>query len=166
MKMTSEKLQSSLEDVLKGQLMTAEVLRDSQKRLWQSVRARDWAAFLTDSAIIEELSESFASLEEQRARLVSDAAESSGCDNSFYAVTAAFPREKKDELNALFRELKRVLVLSKTENMAFARYVAGEKASLSAVMEHILPESRARTYTRGGALSLGLEEGMMLDAVL
>ena len=165
MEMTDEMLQSSLEDVLSGQLIAAEVLRDSQRRLLQSVKARDWAAFLTDTAVIEELSEEFATLEKQRAKLVNIAAAKSGCGKSFYAVTASFPREKKERLNSLFRELKRVLVLAKTETMVFARYVAEEKAALSSILEHIVPQSKARTYTKRGALSSGLEEGMMLDAV-
>ena len=165
MEMTGEMLQSSLEGVLRGQLLTAETLRGTQKCLLRSVKARDWAAFLSDSAVIEELSEEFAALEKQREKLVSIAAAKSGCSKSFYAVTSSFPQQKRNELNTLFRELKRVLVLSKTENRNFASYVAGEKAALSNILEHIVPQARARTYTRHGALSSGLEEGMVLDAV-
>ena len=156
MEMTSEMLQSSLEEVLKGQLMAAEVLRDSQKRLLQSVRQRDWEAFLTDTAVIEELSGEFAELEKQREKLVNMAAAKSGAQKSFYAVTSGFPREKKERLNSLFRELKRVLILSKTETLGLARYVAGERATLSTILEHIVPQAKARTYTRRGALSSGM----------
>ena len=166
MEMTGEMLQSTLEEVLNEQLMMVGILRDSQKRLLKSVQKRDWEAFASDTSVIEGISNEFAELEKQREELIHIAAEKSGRAKSFYAVTADFSREKKERLNTLFRELKRLLVLSKTESLGFARYVAGEKASLSILLEHIVPHSSARTYTRRGALSSGLEEGMMLDAVL
>ena len=165
MEMTGEMLQSSLEEVLSGQLMTAKTLCGTQKCLLQSVRLRDWEAFASDSAVIEDLSNEFAELEKKREELIELAAEKIGREKSFYAVTSGFPQEKRSELNALFRELKRVLVLSKTESMAIARYVAGERATLSSLLEHIVPDARARTYTRRGSLSSGLQEGMVLDTV-
>lgn len=165
MEMTGEMIQSSLEEVLRGQIRTAEILRDSQKRLLDSVKAKDWVVLIKETAVIEELSAEFAALENHRAKLLSLAGGKSGVDGGFYRATSAFPQEKRQLLNNLFRELKRLLVLSKTENSIFARFIESEKASLSAILEHIVPAKRNRIYTKSGSLSSGAGEGFVLDGV-
>ena len=166
MEMEGDMMQSSLEDVLSEQVRTLGMLSGCQRRLLESARRRDWVALIKETSEIEELSAEFEALESCREALISLATGKESGEASFYSVTAAFPQERKQALNALFRELKRELVLSKAENSALAGFVAGERAALSALLEHIAPGARDGVYDRRGALSSGQGGGIMIDAVL
>ncbi len=163
MEMEEGTIQDALEETLRAEIDVIERVRESQTRMFKSIRERDWVLLTNESAIIVELSEEFASLEKELSDLI--ALSSGGEEMSFYSVTASFPQGQREVINSLFRELKRLLVLAKTESSAFAEFVSGQKASLSALVEHILPARKGRVYNKYGSLSSSGGEGIILDRV-
>lgn len=163
MKMDKEMIQNSLDEVLRKQIQIVSSLYTCQKRMYAGVVEKDWAILLKETAFLEECADVFAMLETRRMQLLTSASEIFRVPCNFYMVTALFDEEKRQHLNSLLRELKRILVLSKTENEIFTGYVGGAKEMLSSLLENIVPSRRNRIYTRHGNLSAGAGEGFVVN---
>lgn len=163
MEMDKEMIQNSLDEILHKQTDIVSSLYACQKRMYAGVAEKDWSLLLKETAFLEECADVFALLESRRMQLLTAASQAYGVPCGFYAVTALFPKEKRDGLNSRLRELKRLLVLSKTENEIFAQYIGGAKEMLSAVLEQVVPARRSKTYTRAGGFTSGSDEGFVLD---
>ncbi len=163
MEMDKEMIQNSLDEILRKQIQTVSSLYSCQKRMYAGVTGKDWSALLSETAFMEECADVFAVLENRRVQLLTAASGKFGVPCDFYAVTALFQEEKRRELNSLLRELKRILVLSKTENEIFTGYVDGAQKMLSSLLENIVPSRRNKIYTRSGNLASGPGEGFVLN---
>ena len=145
-----------------------------QDRIRQAVMGRDWDAFDEKTHEVKQLSEDFACLEDERARLfsaLSTAANGSGIsekdgfsvtgkpsagswvieERPFYAAIMPLPAGERRELADLYRELKMETLKIKALNETFLAYLEEAKAMASAYIEAACPARGGKLYTRKGS---------------
>ncbi len=154
---------SRLEDILRNQLSILQALYACQKRMYESVLVRDWVLLQKETSDSETYAAIFSRLEDERvscARSICPEAEGS---RDFYAITARLEGEERKRVNDLFREMKRLLLLSKTENDVFNTYVSNARAVVSGMLETVLPGRKAKIYSRRGNIVSSAVESLVLN---
>ncbi len=149
--------------VLEKEISILGSLRACQKRMFESVAMRNWLAFQDEHALSSTLSAEFVETDQARielSRRIDPAADGS---RDFYHITAKAPLDERARLNALFREVKCSLMLSKAENDSFQTYVANARAFVEGLMETVNPARRNKIYTRRGALASAPVESVVLN---
>ncbi|ULQ59750.1 hypothetical protein K7I13_15075 [Brucepastera parasyntrophica] len=152
-----------LEDILQKEISILTDLYACQKRMYECVLARDWVELQKETARSENFAVIFLDMDEQRietARKIKPEAEGS---RDFYSVTAELPEDDRTRINAMFREVKRLLLLSKTENEVFNTYVTNARSVINGMLETVMPSRRNKTYNRRGDLLTAHVESLLLN---
>jgi len=152
-----------LGEILRNQITVLSDLYSCQKRMYQGVLVRDWIQIQKETAIYNTLGDVFIDLEDQR--ISACAALLDGADGStdFYRITSVLPEALRSPVNSLFREMKRLLLLSKTENEVFNTYIANARKMVSGMIETVSPARRNKIYTRRGSLATPPVENLVLN---
>lgn len=147
-----------MEHVLEQQISLLAGLYTCQKRMYESVLTRDWIMLQKELALSSGIAERFANLEEERLAILKGFAPNTDSATGFYRITASFPDEGRARINAMYREVKRLLLLSRTESDVFNTYIKNARTLLTGMFDTVLAGRHNKIYTRKGALaSTGLD---------
>ena len=152
-----------LEEILRNEISVLQALYACQKRMYESVLVRDWVLLQKETSESETYATIFTRLEDERissARALSPKAEGS---RDFYAVTATLDADARSRANELFREMKRLLLLSKTENDVFNTYISNARAVITGMLETVLPGRKTKIYSRKGSIVSSNVESLVLN---
>jgi hypothetical protein len=84
-------------------------------------------------------------------------------ENGFYRVTALLGEADKTVINSRYREMKRLLLLSKSENDVFTTYITNAKTLLAGMLDTVISGRKSKIYTRNGALASTNVESVVLN---
>lgn len=155
-----------LEEILVKGIESLSALYACQKKMYSAVLERDWVKIQQETQYLEIYTASFRQSEAERELFIQKvnqdvfAAEK---NPSFYEVTALFDFATKERVNALYRETKRLLVLSKTENDVLDAYITHAKMLVRGVLDAVIPSYKNKIYTRNGAISNTGGESLVLN---
>lgn len=152
-----------LEDILRTEITILSDLYLFQKRMYECVLVRDWVLLETETSSSEVLVNSFLEQEKIRINILSSLIPEIEGSKDFYRVTALFPEVERVKINTLFREMKRLLLLSKTENEVFNAYVSNARSVVSGMIETFLPARKNKIYTRRGSLASAKVENLVVN---
>jgi hypothetical protein len=152
-----------LEELLGKEISVLNNLYVCQKRMYETVLTRDWIALQKEFMLSGKMSETFQNLEEQRASLLRSCNPELDATKDFYHITTNFPEPSRTRINVLFREMKKQLLLSKTENDVLNTYVANARTVVAGMIDSVVPERRNRIYTRQGSLMPGKVESLVVN---
>ena len=165
--------------VLTGEIGLLKKISAIQDKIRQAVMNRDWDDFDEKTREINQLSEEFAGLEDERARLFSALTNTSNKDDTysggkasaegntsgissaaagswviaerpFYAAIMALPVEERRGLSNLYRELKMETLKMKALNETFLAYLNEAKTMTAAYIEAVCPDRGGKLYTSKG----------------
>ena len=152
-----------LEEILLHETGVLSSLHVCQKRMYESVLIRDWLAFQKETEVSETISNSFLELEKKRIEVARSILSDVEGSTDFYRITIAIQEPMRSRINSLFRDVKRLLLLSKTENDVLNTYVSNARTLVSGLIETALPARRNRIYTKHGSLASKNVESMVLN---
>jgi len=141
-----------LEEILRNEIAVLTGLYACQKRMYECVLVRDWVQLQKETADSESCAASFMALEDSRITVAKALSPDSDCSKDFYGVTADFDDPDRLRINNLFREMKRLLLLSKTENDVFNTYITNARTIIAGMLETVLPGRKTRIYSRRGSI--------------
>ena len=165
--------------VLTGEIGLLKKISAIQDKIRQAVMNRDWDDFDEKTREINQLSEEFAGLEDERARLFSALTNSSNEvdiasgkkassegntsgrtsavagswvieERPFYAAIMTLPVEERRGLSNLYRELKMETLKMKALNETFLAYLNEAKTMTAAYIEAVCPDRGGKLYTSKG----------------
>lgn len=134
-----------------------------QRRMHECVLSRDWVALQKETSILKTLEARMTDCEAERQAIMARLAPEPGAGADFYRISALFEDTRRSALNEKFRELKRLVLLSKTENDVFETYLSHAQSLLKGLIDAVMPSRRNRTYTKNGALRSGPVESLVLN---
>ena len=142
--------------VLTSEIELLKKISLAQNNVRQAVMKREWADFDEKTAEASRLSEEFAVLEGERARLFSALTdgEHTACDTEekpFHASIMALPIEESRELSRLYRELKMETLKMRALNETFMAYLNEARNLCAAYLEAACPARGGKLYTRKGS---------------
>jgi len=152
-----------LEEILLHETGVLSSLHVCQKRMYESVLIRDWLAFQKETEVSETISNSFLELEKKRIEVARSILSDVEGSTDFYRITIAIQEPMRSRINSLFRDVKRLLLLSKTENDVLNTYVSNARTLVSGLIETALPARRNKIYTKHGSLASKNVESMVLN---
>ncbi len=152
-----------LGEVLDAGISIMTELYACQKGMYESVLMRDWVSLQRETSLKEEIEKRMERNESGRRRLVRLVAPDLAEGADFYRVSARFEDRARFDINAKFRELKRLVLLSKTENEIFESYLGHAHALLKGLIEAVVPSKRNKIYGRTGSLMSGPVESLVLN---
>jgi hypothetical protein len=154
---------AQLEDLITNEISVLKDLYACQKRMYECVLVRDWVTLQRETAESERIANLFVSLEDSRTALAREILPGSESSVDFYAVTASFEAQERTRINGLFREMKRLLLLSRSENEVFNTYVTNARTVVSGFLETMIPARRNRIYTKKGSLASVNADSLVLN---
>lgn len=155
-----------LENILRTEISVLTDLYACQKRMYECVLIRDWISLQRETANSDKLVEVFLAYEANRTSTLQ--AFLPGMDGSldFYLISVQFPDPERSRINSLFRDMKRLLLLSKSENEVFNTYITNARTIVSGLLETMVPARRNKIYTRHGGLASANVENLVLNRSL
>jgi len=160
---TTKNLVNKLLSVLEKQIALLTDLYACQKRMYESVLVRDWEQLQKELALSSGMAESFKDLDDNRIAILREIAPHIEVENAFYRVTALMNETDKMLINSRYREMKRLLLLSKTENDVFTTYITNAKTLLGGMLDSVISGRKSKIYTRNGALASTNVESVVLN---
>lgn len=157
------KSSTALETILRNEISVLNELYACQKRMYECVLVRDWVLLQKETAGADALTDRFVELENTRIWCARSVCPDSDGSKDFYRVTEQFAEDERKTLNQLFREVKSLLVLSKSENDVFNTYIANARSIVSGLLETVMPARRNKIYTRQGALASAPVESLVVN---
>jgi hypothetical protein len=152
-----------LEELLGKEISVLNNLYACQKRMYETVLTRDWIALQKELMVSGKISETFQNLETRRVSMLRASFPECEGSTDFYHITASFPETVRCRVNSLFRELRKTLLLSRAENDIFNTYIANARTVVSGMIDSVVPERRARIYTRQGSLASAKVESLLVN---
>ena len=152
-----------LEEILLHETGVLSSLHVCQKRMYESVLIRDWVAFQKETEVSATITDSFLELDKKRVDIARRILSNAEGSMDFYRITAEIQEPLRSRINGLFRNVKRLLLLSKTENDVLNTYVSNARTLVSGLIETALPARRNRIYTKHGSLASKNVESMVLN---
>lgn len=152
-----------LEEILRNETSVLQALYACQKRMYECVLVRDWVLLQKETSEAGTYSTIFTRLDDERIACVRDVAPDAEGSRDFYAITASLEGEQRLRLNNLFREMKRLLLLSKTENDVFNTYINNARTVIAGMLETVLPGRKNKIYTRRGSIVSSNVDSLVLN---
>lgn len=160
---TTDIFVTKLETVLDQQIDLLTDLYACQKRMYESVLVRDWDLLQKELALSAEYAEKFKVLDDERIATLWKIGPHIDPANGFYRITSLLPESDKMFINSRYREMKRLLLLSKTENDVFTTYITNAKSIVSGMLDTVVSGKKSKIYTRHGALASTNVESVVLN---
>lgn len=152
-----------LDAILRNEISVLAALYNCQKRMYECVLIRDWVALQKETHDSETLADTFLEFERNRIELLRDAVPGVEGTMDFYCITISFSEPDRSRINALFREMKKLLLLSKTENEVFNTYITNARTLVSGMLETVLPARRNKIYSRMGSIVSANVENLVVN---
>lgn len=152
-----------LENLLDAGIKTMSEMHACQRRMHEWVLLRDWVALQKESAVRDSLERKMTAIETERQTVMAAIAPEAAAVTDFYRVTSLLESGTRGVLNAKFRELKRLVMLSKTENEIFETYLNHAQSLLKGLIDAVMPSRRNRIYTKNGGFDSGPVESLVLN---
>lgn len=142
---------SGLCEILRNQISALSNLYACQKRMFTAVLERDWVNMEAVTLETDRLSGIFADLEEARTTLIRSFFPDADASRDFYSISTTFEEKERKLANSLFREMKQLLLLCRTENDVFTVHVQNARSIVKSVVENCLPDRPGKIYGRNGS---------------
>lgn len=159
----TESFVTRLETVLEKQIALLTDLYACQKRMYEAVLVRDWEQLQQELAESADMAQTFKNLDDDRIAILRILGPDIDVENGFYRVTALLDEQDRMTINSRYREMKRLLLLSKTENDVFTTYITNAKSLLSGMLDTVISGRKNKIYTRNGALASTNVESVVLN---
>jgi hypothetical protein len=113
---------------------------------------REWADYEAYLESIGKIGADFEVLETARNKLFGDLTpdEGAGEKKHFYAVSARLPDHERNELTALYRQLKMQTLQIRLANDTLMEYIKATKEAISGMLESAYPDRKGKIYSRNG----------------
>lgn len=157
------KIMEHLEELIMKEITVVTNLIACQKRMYQAVVQRDWIQFQKELMLSGKMTETFTDLEQMRTALLSETNSGAGLNNDFYRSTACLPEQRRIRANELYRELKKLLLLSQSENRVLQAYVSNARTVVSGIVDTLVPVRKNKIYTNKGSLVSTNVESLVLN---
>ena len=157
------KIMENLEELLIKEITVITNLIACQKRMYQAVVKRDWILFQKELMFSGKMTETFMDLEEMRLSVLSETKIDRDLISDFYSSTACLPEERRVRANELYRELKKILLLSQSENRVLQAYVSNARTVVSGIVDTLLPVRKNKIYSNKGSLISTNVESLVLN---
>ncbi len=155
-----------LSDILRSQISSLSNLYACQKRMFSAVLERDWVSLETSTRESDALATIFSRLEEERNRLLRSYFPEAEGSIDFYHITLSFSDAERTLANSLFREMKQLLLLCRTENDVFAVHVQNARSIVQSLVETCIPNRQGKVYGRNGSLVSSRMDTLVLNRSL
>lgn len=164
---TEAQIVEQLKENLHTSISILDALYSCQKKMYASVVERNWDTVQIETDNMNQYTHEFSENEKIRETFISSYLKSETKfyigKSSFYTLTNTFSKQAREELNTLYREIKRLLILSKSENDILNAYIISAKTIVSGVLEEIVPARKNKIYTKNGALAEVPSESLVLN---
>ncbi|HKL87268.1 MAG TPA: hypothetical protein VJ861_13150 [Treponemataceae bacterium] len=157
------KIMEHLEELLIKEITVITNLISCQKRMYQAVVQRDWILFQKELMFSGKMTETFTALEQLRLSLLAETKIEAELSTDFYRSTACLPEERRLRANELYRELKKLLLLSQSENRVLQAYVSNARSVVSGIVDTLVPVRRNKIYSKRGSLVSTNIESLVLN---
>ncbi|MBN2810900.1 MAG: hypothetical protein JXP39_03305 [Spirochaetales bacterium] len=152
-----------LEELLVKEIQTITNLLACQKRMYASVRNRDWIAFQKELMLSSRIGDAFLDLEQMKSREMTGESADIDVNTEFYRLTSSLPPQKREKVNSLFRELRKLLLLSRAENEVLRVYVTNARAVVSGIVDTLVPVRNSKVYTKRGSIASPNLDSLVLN---
>ncbi|MCL2008007.1 MAG: hypothetical protein FWG77_07965 [Treponema sp.] len=132
--------------ILSGEIELLKEISTIHEKVRQAVMDKEWSDFEERTNEINKLGDEFVRLENERLMLFSGEDE----EKSFYASIMDLPADQRQELSALYRELKMETLKMRALNENFLDYISEAKTLAASYLEAIYPARGGKLYTRKG----------------
>ena len=133
--------------ILTGEIELLKEIACIHEKVRQAVMDREWADFDERTLELNRLGDEFVRLENERLMLFSEEVE----ETSFYASIMDLPSEQRQELSALYRDLKMETLKMRALNETFLDYLNEAKSLAVSYLEAIYPSRGGKLYTSKGS---------------
>jgi len=148
-------------DILLQEIELVREIGCLQERIKEAVINRNWAGFDDYFTVLGEIRGTFAALEIEREALFARGQTDESSDDPyhcnendskgrFYAFAARFSDERRNEITAIYRDLKFETLRVQMAGEAFTGFIAGAKAALAGFFEIAFPDRGGKIYTPRG----------------
>ena len=146
-------------EILLKQSELVQQIAEIQKNIQDAVSNREWADFEEYFAAMKTMESELTTLEEERERVFFEFEAACGLKNTstlsdpksrFYAMAAILPVEQRNDLTAIYRDLKLKTLKLRLANDTFLVYLSSIKASLTEFFEFAFPDRSGKMYTPQG----------------
>jgi len=120
-----------------------------QGMIRDAVIKREWTDYETLMETVNELGESFETLDLEREALFKSISGQKEPE-SFYSWAATLPSREREEIAALYRRLKLTAMQIKISNDTLMEYLREVKSVVAGVLERAYPDRRGKMYSRKG----------------
>ena len=121
-----------------------------QDTIYKAVINREWADFEDQFAAFGELREEFGAMESEREQIFAGLRAKTGVSGGFYALAAQLPPEQRNEVTAVYRELKRETLQVQMIGETLMGYIAGARATIAGFFEIAFPDRGGKIYSPYG----------------
>jgi len=142
---------SGLCEILRNQISALSNLYASQKQMFTAVLDRDWVNMEAVTRETDKLLCIFLDLEQARATWIRNFFPDVDATRDFYTISSSFAEKERKLANSLFREMKQLFLLCRTENDVFTVHVQNARSIVQSVVENCLPDSTGKIYGRNGS---------------
>ncbi len=140
-------LASEMKTCLKKQSELVSKICTLQKSVYNHVIERDWLESEKALRKVNKLSNDFMELDKNLYRMIKIQAPK---NLDFFECTKTFPKEEKEKLNSLYKDLKKKLLESKIENDSLSNYVKHAQSLVQGMVDIISDERTGKCYTPSG----------------
>jgi hypothetical protein len=125
-----------------------------QNLIYEAVTSREWTDFEEHFADLGIMRGEFTVLESEREQIFAEFCSKPDSNAGFYAFASQFPLEQRDDLTAVYRDLKLEAMRVRMAGEALTGYIAGMRATMAGFFEIAFPERGGKIYSpHGNAVS-------------
>jgi hypothetical protein len=136
--------------ILRKEIGLLEKIPPLQVLVRDAVINREWADYEGYLEAIGRIGAEFEVLETERNRLFGELDATDETDR-FYAMSARLPEHERNELTALYRQLKVQTLQIRLANDTLMDYIKETKNAISGILENAYPDRKGKIYSRNGA---------------
>jgi hypothetical protein len=152
-----------LEIILDNEIGVLVALYSCQKLMYESVLVRDWISLQKQTAQTDQYVQTFLNYETERIKILKEQMPEIEGSTDFYQFTSQIPEPERTRINCRFREMKKLLLLSKTENDVFNTYITNARTIVAGMLETVLPARKNKIYSRKGNLVAANVENLVVN---
>ena len=137
-----------LKDIFYSQDKILDEILNEQKNMHEDVTKRNWTSLEDSIFRLNEFSDRFVQLDEERTKV---------CDDTSLYFS--------EELSGLFFSVRSKLSKSKIENSALSAYVNATQSFISEVLDKCIPNKRSLVYTNKGMIRKTPVQSLVVNTV-
>ncbi len=158
--MRTKSLANQMKKCLEKQAQIVDSIYELQKSVYNNVLERDWLESEKSLRKVNELSIEFMELDKDLYRIIKA---QSPTNADFFECTRNLPKEENENLNNLYKELKKKLLQSKIENDSLSNYVKHAQSLVQGMVDIIAEDRKGTCYTPKGKKASADLSNIVLD---